>query len=326
VSALDAERLAVALLGDSIYANPLLLGHAWQQGCVPVGLDALRRAIELNGTRPKDNLAAFEWGRRAAHDLPAVQALADSVGAATQAIAFAKKPSLDEVIARREAFLADYQDAAYAARWRAVVEKVRAAESALPDGPGRRLQLTDAVARYLFKLMAYKDEYEVARLHADTGFVNKIAAQFDGDYTLRCHLAPPLLGGGKDAQGRPAKRSFGPWMLTAFKVLAKFKGLRGTAFDPFGHTAERRTERALVGEYVACVEELLAGLTAANLAQAVEIARLPEHIRGYGPVKARHLAEVRPRWDKLMGLWRDSVKAGVKPAAQTSADRAVQGG
>jgi indolepyruvate ferredoxin oxidoreductase len=163
------------------------------------------------------------------------------------------------------------------------------------------------VARYLFKLMAYKDEYEVARLHADTRFLAKVAAQFEGemgkDYRLAYHLAPPSLAK-KNAKGELQKQRFGPWMLSAFKVLARLKGLRGTPFDPFGRNEERRLERELIAEYRESIEEVLRAVGPANLPLAIEIARIPEMIRGYGHVKARHLAAARPKWDALMAQWR----------------------
>ncbi|WP_119153333.1 indolepyruvate ferredoxin oxidoreductase family protein [Caldimonas tepidiphila] len=296
VGRFDADRLATALLGDAIYANPMMLGYAWQRGWVPLTRAALMRAIELNGVQVENNRAAFEWGRRAAHDLKSVQALV----APAQVVQFHRKPAttLDELVERRVEFLTGYQNAAYAAEYRAFVDKVRAAEA--PLGSTR---LTEAVAQYLSKLMAYKDEYEVARLHTDRSFHDKVAAQFEGDYKLAFHLAPPALGR-KNARGEPVKQRFGPWMLTGFRLLAKLKGLRGTALDPFGRTEERRSERALIREYRETVEELLQGLTAQNLAQAVEIARLPEEIRGYGHVRARHLGPAREKWARLMAAWR----------------------
>ncbi len=297
LGAFDAEQVATQLLGDSIYTNPLMLGYAWQQGRVPLSHGALMRAMELNGVQVENNQAAFEWGRRCAHDLKAVQALFQ----AAQVIQFVKKPGLGEVVARRAEFLTAYQNAAYAADYQAFVGKVQAAEARLGDGGGTRL--AEAVARYLFKLMAYKDEYEVARLHTDPAFAAKIDGMFEGDYRVVHHLAPPLLGR-TNAQGEPVKQAFGPWMRRAFAVLARCKGLRGTAFDPFGRTEERRTERALIQEYRASIDEVLAGLDAARLPLAVEIARLPEGIRGYGHVKARHLARVRPQWAALMEQWR----------------------
>ena len=296
---LDAERLATALLGDAIYANPLLLGYAWQRGWVPLGRAALKRAIELNGVQVASNHAAFEWGRRAAHDLAAVEALT----ATEQVIRIARQPTLDELLARRVEFLTAYQDAAYAQRYRDFVERVRAAEA--PLGSTR---LAAAVARCLFKLMAYKDEYEVARLHADPAFHARLAAQFDGDVKLSYHLAPPLLAR-RNAQGELQKRTYGAWMLSAFRLLARLKGLRGTAFDPFGRSEERRGERAAIDEYRADIEALLPALDAARLGLAVEIASLPEGVRGYGHVKARHLAETRARRAALLARWHEATAA-----------------
>ncbi|HEY9108012.1 MAG TPA: indolepyruvate ferredoxin oxidoreductase family protein [Roseateles sp.] len=291
----DAEEVAVKLLGDSLYTNPLMLGYAWQQGRVPLSYDALMRAIELNGVQVDNNKAAFEWGRRCAHDLKSVQALY----AAQAVIQLVKRQSVDEIVAKRVDFLTGYQNAAYAAEYRAFVDKVRAAES--PLGTTR---LTEAVARYLFKLMAYKDEYEVARLHTDAAFTNKIAGMFEGDYRVVHHLAPPLLAK-KNSKGELVKRPFGGWIRPAFGLLAKLKGLRGTAFDVFGYTAERRMERALMNEYRASIDALLAkGLTAERLALAVDIARIPEEIRGYGHVKERHLHAARAKWDALMAQWK----------------------
>jgi indolepyruvate ferredoxin oxidoreductase len=298
----DAEQVAVQLLGDSLYTNPLLLGFAWQKGRVPLGQAALFRAFELNGTQVDNNKAAFEWGRRCAHDLGQVQALFQ----AAQVIQFVKKPSLTEMVAKRVDFLTGYQNAAYAQQYADFVAQVRQVEAKLNS-----TRLTEAVARYLFKLMAYKDEYEVARLHTDTAFTDKIAGMFEGDYKLVHHLAPPLLGK-VDAQGQPVKQAFGPWIRSAFGMLAKLKGLRGTAFDVFGRSEERRTERALITEYQACIGELLAGLDAGNLTAAVEIAGIPEDIRGYGHVKARHLAAARPKWARLMAQWRSG---GLRAAA-----------
>ena len=308
---IDADQVAVQLLGDSIYSNPLLLGYAWQKGQVPVSRAALLRAMELNGVQIDNNKAAFEWGRRCAHDYAQVSALFKTA----QVIEFVKKPSLDEVITRRVEFLTGYQDADYAAQYRAFVAKVRAAEAPL-NGSTR---LTEAVARYLFKLMAYKDEYEVARLHTDPAFAAKVDSMFEGDYKVVHHLAPPLIAK-RNAKGELQKRPFGPWMRTAFGVLAKLKGLRGTPFDVFGRTEERRTERALIGEYKASIDEVLRGglLNAAGerLALAIEIARIPEEIRGYGHVKARHLAAARGKWERLMKQWRASSAAAAP--SQTS--------
>ncbi|MEP7302586.1 MAG: indolepyruvate ferredoxin oxidoreductase family protein [Caldimonas sp.] len=312
VGRLDADTLAVQLLGDSIYTNPLMLGYAWQQGKVPLSHAALIRAIELNGVQVDNNKAAFEWGRRAAAEPKEVRALVRT----GQVIELVKRSTnLDDMIARRVEFLTAYQNAGYAEQYKSLVDAVRSKEAELafartstrPESARPSTRLTEAVARYLFKLMAYKDEYEVARLHSDTRFLEKVAGQFEGkmsqDFQLHYHLAPPAIAK-KNDQGELQKRPFGPWMLKAFRVLTRFKGLRGTAFDPFGRTEERRTERALIAEYRASLEEVLRTLGPANLALAVEIARVPEMIRGYGHVKARHLDAVRPKWDALMADWR----------------------
>ncbi|MFO1277529.1 MAG: indolepyruvate ferredoxin oxidoreductase family protein [Sphaerotilus natans] len=295
LGAFDAEQAATELLGDSIYANPLLLGYAWQHGRIPLGRAAILRAMELNGVQVAANQAAFEWGRRCAHDPSGVR----SLFAAQKVIQIVRRPSLDETIARRAEFLSAYQNAAYAEQYRAFVARVREAEAPLSS-----TRLTEAVAQGLFKLMAYKDEYEVARLHADAAFAAKIGEMFDGEVKLVHHFAPPILGK-TDAQGRPVKQAFGPWMHKALPWLAKLKFLRGTAFDPFGRTEERRTERALIQQYRASVEALLARLSKERLDTAVEIARLPLEIRGFGHVKAANLEKVRAKWLALMGAWRD---------------------
>ncbi len=295
VGAFDAEQVAVQLLGDSIYTNPLMLGYAWQQGRVPLSHAALLRAIELNAVQVENNRRAFEWGRRCAHDLAAVQALFK----AAQVIQFVKKPSLDEIVAKRVDFLGGYQDAAYAAEYKAYVDKVRATEAKLGAGTA----LSEAVARYLFKLLAYKDEYEVARLHTDPAFVAKIEDMFEGDYKIVHHLAPPATAKRND-KGELIKQPYGPWVRKLFGVLAGLKGLRGGALDFFGRHAERRMEVALIKQYRDCVDELLQGLSADKLALAAQIARIPEDIRGFGHVKERHLKAARAKWDDLMAQWR----------------------
>jgi indolepyruvate ferredoxin oxidoreductase len=293
------------MIGDSIYTNPLMLGFAWQKGRVPLSHAALMRAIELNGVQVDNNQAAFEWGRRCAHDLASVQALFK----AAQVIEFVKKPSLPEMVATRIDFLTAYQNAAYAQTYQAFVDKVRAVEA-----PLGQTALTEAVARYLFKLMAYKDEYEVARLHCDTGFLDKVNAMFEGDFKLNYHLAPPLIASRND-KGELQKQPFGPWMLTGFRLLARLKGLRGTPLDIFGRSQERKVERALIDEYRASVEELLSSLNADNHAIALEIARIPELIKGYGHVKTRHLAAARPQWAVLMRSFREVASASKQQAA-----------
>jgi indolepyruvate ferredoxin oxidoreductase len=290
VGRFDAETLAKQLMGDTIYVNPMVLGYAWQKGWVPLHRESLLRAMELNEVQVKNNQLAFEWGRHAAHHLQAVMQLLQP----SQVIQFHKRESLDDVVQKRVAYLTDYQDAAYAARYSTLVDKVRQAES-----PLNKTLLTDTVARNLFKLMAYKDEYEVARLHTDPAFLQRIADQFEGDYKVHYHLAPPLIAKRND-KGQLVKQKFGPAMLTAFKLLAKLKGLRGTALDVFGRTEERQTEKALIGEYIAIVEQLINTLDTFNHAKAVDIAKVPESIKGFGHVKERNLAAARQRWADLL--------------------------
>jgi len=272
----DAQHLATRLMGDAIASNLFMLGYAWQHGLVPVSLAALHRAIELNGVAVAMNKAALHWGRRAAHDLAAVRGLIE--GDTAPAVA----RTLDEIIARRVAFLTDYQDAAYAARYARQLDVVRGAEANLSS-----TALTEAVAHGLFKLMAYKDEYEVARLYTEATFRAKVEAAFEGDYTLNFHLAPPIFAERDATTGVPKKRAYGPWMMKAFAMLARLKGLRGTRWDVFGYTAERKMERGLIAEYEADLARVLAGLDGGSLDDAIALARLPLEIRGFGHVKQR---------------------------------------
>ena len=309
VDAIDANHFAVALLGDAIYTNPFVLGYAWQKGWVPLTYESLMRAIELNAVQVEKNRSAFEWGRRAAHDLAAVRKIAQSQGrtattetASSKIISLHTPKALDTLIEKRAGYLTAWQNEAYAARYRELVAQVRVAESALDSGDGQ-LPLTEAVAKNLHKLMAYKDEYEVARLYADPAFMEKLKASFEGDWKVNIHLAPPAFSK-KDAHGHLIKKKYGPWILSAMRVLAKLKFLRGTAFDVFGKTEERRTERALIGEYEALVREVISGLSAQKHALAVELANLPDGIRGYGHVKENNLKGVRVKWQELLGRWR----------------------
>ncbi len=304
VGTFDAETLATSLMGDSLYGSPMVLGYAWQKGWVPLALESLRRAIELNAVAVEANKTAFEWGRRAAHDLAGVEALLAVANGqradGAKVIEFKKRESLEGLVARRVEFLAGYQNAGYAAQYKAFVEQVQKAEQ---TAVGKAV-LAENVARYLFKLMAYKDEYEVARLHTDPAFRARIEGMFEGDFKVNYHLAPPLFSK-RNAKGELQKSKFGPSMIIAFRVLARLKGLRGTALDIFGYTEERREERALVEEYRASIREVLAGLNAASHADAIEVARIPEQIKGYGHVKARNLAAARSRWAELMARFRN---------------------
>ena len=285
VQLLDATRIATRLLGDAIASNLFLLGYAYQQGLVPVSGTAIERAIKLNGIAVEMNREAFRWGRRAARDLEAVERLALRGDGGLEP---SLPATLDEFVERRVADLAAYQNAAWASRYRTLVERVREAERAL--GPGDEA-LAWAVARYAYKLMAYKDEYEVARLYTDGAFRDRLAEAFEGDLRLTFHLAPPLLARRDPVTGEPRKRGYGPWLWRVLGLVAKMRFLRGTPFDPFGRTAERRMERRLIEEYFETMEELLARLRPENLALAVEVASVPELIRGYGHVKARAVAE-----------------------------------
>ena len=299
LSRFDADAVASQLLGDTLYVNPMILGYAWQKGWVPLRRESLLRAMELNNVQVENNKAAFEWGRQAAHDFARVQKLLTGAGGA-QVIEFKKRETLESIIARRVEFLTGYQDAAYADQYRDFVAQVQQAESRL----GGKTTLSEAVARYLFKLMAYKDEYEVARLHSDPAFQQRIADMFEGDYRINYHLAPPMTAERND-KGELLKKKYGPSMLRNFKLLAKLKGLRGGALDIFGKTEERKTERALIQQYRASIEEVLQGLNSENHATAVEIARIPEQIKGYGHVKERNLKPARERWNALMAQYRD---------------------
>jgi indolepyruvate ferredoxin oxidoreductase len=293
VRTFDANQVATQVLGDSIFVNPMILGFAWQKGWVPLGHEALMRAMELNDMAVAQNKAAFEWGRHCAAHWNEVQALL----APEQVVQFHKPEGVDALVAKRVAFLTDYQSAAYANSYRAVVERARVAEAAL-----NKTTLTEAVARNLFKLMAYKDEYEVARLHTDTAFLQKINGMFEGNFTLNYHLAPPLIAKTND-RGELQKQKFGPFMLTGFKLLKHLKVLRGSALDVFGYTEERRTERELIWQYTASMEMVIAKLDTSNHAVALELARIPEQIKGFGHVKARHLAAARQKWDALKEQW-----------------------
>ncbi len=306
VGAFDADAASTQLMGDSIYTNPMMLGYAWQKGWIPLERESLMRAIELNAVAVENNKTAFEWGCRAAHDLPAVEKLFGSAHIISMP---APRQGLPELVARRVAFLTAYQNAAYAERYASFVNRVQQAESAL----GKTL-LSQNVARYLFKLMAYKDEYEVARLHTDSSFHDKVHAMFEGDFKLNYHLAPPLIAK-KNGKGELQKQKFGPWMLTGFKVLAQFKGLRGTVLDPFGRTDERKMERALIAQYQASIEEVLQTLDVSNHAGAVEIARIPELVKGYGHVKERNVQLAKQQWIELMAAFRQPATSDRQMAA-----------
>jgi indolepyruvate ferredoxin oxidoreductase len=293
-----ATRLAKALIGDSVFANQLMLGYAWQKGLVPLSHEALMGAIEINGVAVDSNKQAFLWGRRAAHDLAAVEKIVAATGTIAE-----EKPAetLDDVIARRVDFLTGYQNAAYAKRYTDFVARVRDTEH--EKAPGAE-NLTDAVARNYFKLLAVKDEYEVARLYRTKAFRSALERNFEGDYRVRVHLAPPLVARRDLDTGHLEKKSFGPWIFSLFGLLARMKSLRGTALDVFGYTAERRAERRLAREYEKTVTALLPALNTENRALAAEIASIPDHIRGFGHVKEAAIEKAKAREAELLAEWK----------------------
>jgi indolepyruvate ferredoxin oxidoreductase len=278
VASIDANTLAARLLGNTIYANVMMLGSAWQHGLVPVSLDALKRAIELNGVEIEKNKQAFDWGRVAAANPDVVEQYCGS--------GFSREESLDDIIQRRAAFLIDYQNRALAERYTSLVQRVRDA-----DGSGD--ELTEVVAKSYFKLLSYKDEYEVARLHTQTGFLESIRESYGDKAKVRFHMAPPLLSRKKDGRGRPRKMEFGAGTVPLLKLLAKMRGLRGTKLDVFGLSADRRTERALIREFEDRVDELLPTLSDSNANRILKVFASYMDIRGYGPVKDQAIEDVR---------------------------------
>ena len=308
---LDATKIATSLFGQSIAANMFLLGYAYQKGGVPLHGDALERAIEMNGEAVAMNREAFRWGRAVAVDPDLGRQLMRGTDHVTT---HTPSERIEDIVSRRAAFLVDYQNRAYADLYRHFVEKVRVREHEVVPGSSR---LSEAVAQSLFKLMAYKDEYEVARLYSGQAFRNQLRDAFEGEnIKLTYYMAPPLLARTDPHSGRPRKMAFGPWMAKALGLLQHFKGLRGTAFDPFGHSAERRDERGRIERYRATVDTLLAGLTAANLPLAVEIAELPQTIKGYGPVRAGNAAKADAREPELLRAFAGAPAAPVAEAAE----------
>jgi indolepyruvate ferredoxin oxidoreductase len=283
--ALDANAIAEKLMGNTIYANVLLLGCAWQKGLVPVSLQALMRAIELNGVEPDKNKLAFSWGRLAAVNPESIQDLVQHEDPTKL------DKSLQDIVQRRAVFLLEYQNQALADRYTTLVEQTRVTT----QGVDANDELATAVARSYFKLLSYKDEYEVARLHTQTGFLEKVKRDFGASAKVRFHLAPPLLSSKKDARGRPRKKEFGAWMMPAFRLLAGLRGLRGSKLDLFGYTGERRMERALITEFEETLSRLLSALNKDNIGDAIAIVQLYMDIRGYGPVKEQAAKDVRDK-------------------------------
>ena len=312
---LPGTKVAEALMGDSIATNPFMLGVAFQMGLIPVSRAALEKAIELNGVAVKANMRAFLWGRRMAHDPKAVLKMVDKAEASTAApkqddsIA----TSLEDIVAKRIAALKDYQNDSLARRYKDLVDKVVTAEGRVGRADG---SLAIAVARYYYKLLAIKDEYEVARLFTNGKFMKSVRERFEGDFKLKFHLAPPLFAERDPNTGELKKREYGPWMMSAFGLLAKLKGLRGTPLDIFGYSEERKMERRLITDYETMIGDIIAGVSASNYDTAIELAEIPEHIRGYGHIKERHVKLAKDTEAKLMAQFRDPSSAQAPQAAE----------
>jgi indolepyruvate ferredoxin oxidoreductase len=302
----DFTRVAEAVAGDAIAANIMMIGYAWQKGLIPLSRASIDQAIELNGVAVEANRIAFDWGRLLAADPAAVEPLLERDKPAKTL----DEMSLDELVAHRVAHLTAYQDARFAGRYLDLVERARTAAG--NAGLGDALSRT--VAHVYARLLAYKDEYEVARLFTDPAFEDALESQFEGDYSISFNLAPPMLPG-RDANGRPKKRVFGFWLMRVFRVLAKLRRLRGTWLDVFGYSAERRTERALIREYEALVERVLPRLGPHNEAAAIELLALYGDIRGCGPVKAEALETVRLRQGELLAAFEAETGETTKAAA-----------
>jgi indolepyruvate ferredoxin oxidoreductase len=330
--AFEALRLSAALMGDSILANMMLLGAAWQRGLVPLSLQAILRAIELNGVALENNRQAFLWGRRAAQDLQAVERIALGTTPATQVVRFEprRQESLQDLVANRAAFLADYQDKAWAARFQTLIGRIEQAGGDTGATTGARTgnqasslagseALSRTAARGLFKLMAHKDEWEVARLYARPQFQAELEQAFEGNLKLRFHVAGGPFGRHDPQTGRLQKREVGPWLMTAFRCMAPLRRLRGTLLDPFRHSAERKLAQHLLAEYEADLERLMRELTPERHALAIQIASWPDRIRGYGHVREAHASKVAQERADLWARWalaQEELRAPVLPRAE----------
>jgi indolepyruvate ferredoxin oxidoreductase len=301
LASLDATRLAAALLGDSIGANVLLLGFAFQRGLLPVSGAALYRALELYARNVEENKLAFDWGRFAAEQPEHVERLARAKDGGEPLAA-----TLAERIARREEFLTQYQNREYAARYRAMLERIAAVEQRVRPGSH---ELEEAVARHYFAVLAYKDEYEVARLHTDRGFLDSVKGNFGDGVRMSFHFSPPLFARLDPATGRPKKYELGPWVLPLLRLLAKLKWLRGTKLDPFRFSADRRLERELRDHYERLLERIAAELDESRFALALRLAELPSQVRGYGPIKRAAAERARVAERELWERWATTAPA-----------------
>jgi indolepyruvate ferredoxin oxidoreductase len=303
VEFVDATRYALNLFGDTIAGNMFMLGYAYQRGLIPISSEAIDAAIELNGAGVQLNKEAFLWGRRAALSPSSAERVL--VAAKPMRESLQISTSLDELIERKVTFLSEYQNAAYGKRYRTLVNRVREWERIVMP---RQDAVTRAVANGYFKLLAYKDEYEVARLHSSPEFVESLKQQFEGDFRIAFNLAPPGLTGRDELTGEPRKKEYGAWILPVFRTLAKLKVLRGTPLDVFGYTAERRMERGLIIRYEQTVDEIIRHGTACNYQAVVRAASMVEKIRGYGHVKERNFKSVDAEWtDSVARLSKPSV-------------------
>lgn len=309
---IDFTKLAESVCGDAIATNIMMIGYACQKGLIPLSPEAIERAIELNAVAVAANKLAFNWGRKFADDPKEIETILSQSKPAIQ-----EPDTLEDIIKKRYEFLKDYQDEEYAKSYQAFVSKIENYEEAL----GKSRELTNAVARNLFKLMSYKDEYEVARLYTNGEFEKQISDTFDGEFKINYHLAPPIIGFGKKPNGRPRKRAFGPWMMKAFKQLAKYKHLRGGKWDIFGYSSERKMERALIEDYKATIENALGKLSNDNRQFVSAIARLPEEIRGFGPVKLEAIEKAKAKKKGLLEQLNKPAHQS-KPNKQTKAEPA----
>ncbi|MFO7530332.1 MAG: indolepyruvate ferredoxin oxidoreductase family protein [Marinobacter sp.] len=292
--ALDANGIAEKLMRDTVFSNVMMLGFAWQKGLLPVSEAALMRAIELNGVAIERNKEAFGWGRVAAVDPNVIDDLLNPVSEPAEVHL---EPTLEQLIETRYRHLERYQNRCWADSHRDLVERVRQAEQGIGE---QNLLLTRTIAEQLYRFMAYKDEYEVARLFAETDFMEEVEKTFEGDFKVHFHLAPPILNRGTDARGRPQKRQFGPWMFRAFKLLAKLRGLRGTALDPFRHSADRKLDRTLLADYRQLAERIGRELSTDNHETFLQLAELPADVRGFGPVREQAVEAIRERQQQLL--------------------------
>ena len=315
---LDAQFLAKRLLGDAVYAGMLLLGWAWQKGWIPLSRRAIVHAIGLHGVQVSLNQSAFEWGRRAAHDLPALHTALRSTS--TIKVVDIKRPStLDDTIARYATYLSKYQSARYAKRYAQLIERLRNTEGARL---GRRL-LTEAAASSLFKLMAYKDEYEVARLYCEPAFKQALHDQFEGPYDITLHIAPPFLAHLDDA-GRPLKRAYGRWIFKAFRVIAFLRFIRGTWVDPFRKRPERQMERALIAEFTKTLEEIMANLSHNNHGAALAYAQAFDAIKGFGHIKQKHVDQALRLASKALAQFRGEAQRADDTTAEAATIVAIR--